>query len=87
MIDPAYRPTHPLFNALTWSVNADGPAALVHAALAGIQPATVILPAVDLIRLGRDRQVHQWETIASIPSAAHRAYTLTGNHCSDYADP
>ena len=68
-------------------MNADGPAALVDAALAGIQPATVILPAVDLIRLGRDRHVYEWETIASIPSAADRASASTGNHCSDYADP
>jgi len=46
--------------------NADGPAAAVDAALTGIQTATAILPAIDLIRLGRDRHVYAWETIASI---------------------
>lgn len=47
--------------------NADGPADPVDAALTGIQPATAILSALDLIRLGRDRHVYEWETIASIP--------------------
>ena len=49
--------------------NADGPADPVDAALTGIQPATAILSALDLIRLGRDRHVYEWETIASISSA------------------
>ena len=47
--------------------NADGPAAPVDAALAGLQAATVTLAALDLIRLGRDRHVYEWEAIASIP--------------------
>jgi 2'-5' RNA ligase len=47
--------------------NADGPAAPVDAALAGIQPATAILAALDLIRLGRDSHVYEWQTIVSIP--------------------
>jgi hypothetical protein len=46
--------------------SADGPAAPVDAALAGIQPATVTLATLDLIRLGRDRHVYEWEAIASI---------------------
>jgi 2'-5' RNA ligase len=60
--------------ALEWTphvsvayANAGGPAAPVDAALAGIQPAAAILPALDLIRLGRDRHVYEWETIESIP--------------------
>jgi hypothetical protein len=47
--------------------NAEGPATPVDAALAGIQDATAVLPALDLIRLGRDRHVYEWETIDSIP--------------------
>ena len=47
--------------------NADGPAAPVDAALAGLPAATVTLAALDLIRLGRDRHVYEWEAIASIP--------------------
>jgi hypothetical protein len=47
--------------------SADGPAAPVAAALAGLQAATAILPALDLIRLGRDRHVYEWEAVESIP--------------------
>jgi hypothetical protein len=47
--------------------NADGPAAPVDAALGAGQAVTVTLGTVDLIRLGRDRHVYEWETIASIP--------------------
>jgi 2'-5' RNA ligase len=46
--------------------NADGPAAPIDAALAGTEGATVTLPTLDLIRLGRDQHVYEWETIASI---------------------
>jgi hypothetical protein len=49
--------------------NADGPAASVDAALAGIEGATVTLAVLDLILLGRDRHVYEWETIDSIPLA------------------
>jgi hypothetical protein len=47
--------------------NADGQAAPVDAALAGLQAATVTLAALDLIRLGRDRHVYEWEAVARIP--------------------
>jgi hypothetical protein len=47
--------------------NADGPAAPVDAALGGVKGATVTLATLDLILLGRDRHVYEWETIASIP--------------------
>jgi len=47
--------------------NADGPAAPVDAALAGIRGVTATLAELDLILLGRDRHVYEWETIASIP--------------------
>ena len=47
--------------------NDDGPAAPVDAALAGIHGATVTLAALDLIRLGRDRHLYEWEAIATIP--------------------
>ena len=47
--------------------NAGGPAAPVDAALAGMRGVTVTLGALDLILLGRDRYVYEWETIASVP--------------------
>lgn len=47
--------------------NADGPAAPVDEVLVDGQGVTVTLRTVDLIRLGRDDRVYEWETIASVP--------------------
>jgi hypothetical protein len=47
--------------------NADGLAAPVDDALGDGRGVTVTLGKVDLIRLGRDNRVYEWETIASIP--------------------
>jgi 2'-5' RNA ligase len=47
--------------------NADGPGAVIEAALEGMGAAETTVRAVDLIRLGRDSHVYEWETIASIP--------------------
>jgi hypothetical protein len=48
--------------------NADGPAEPFRAALDGCTDvATVTVRAVDLIRLGRDRQMYEWEPIARLP--------------------
>ncbi len=48
--------------------NADGPAEPFAAALDGFTDvATVTVGAVDLIRLGRDRQMYEWEPIARLP--------------------
>ena len=46
--------------------NADGPAGPVDAALADTQGAAAKLSTLDLIRLGRDQHVYEWDTIASI---------------------
>jgi 2'-5' RNA ligase superfamily len=47
--------------------NADGPTALVDDALGEGWGVMVTLRRVDLISLGRDNRVYEWETIASIP--------------------
>jgi 2'-5' RNA ligase len=47
--------------------NADGPGAAIEAALEKMVGAEMTVRAVDLIRLGRDNRVYEWETIASIP--------------------
>jgi hypothetical protein len=50
--------------------SADGPAAPVNRVLAGVSGATATVRAVDLIRIGRDRRVYEWETIARLPIGA-----------------
>ena len=47
--------------------NADADGGPYDVALEGLDPVPVIVTAVDLIRLGRDRHVYEWETIASLP--------------------
>jgi hypothetical protein len=48
--------------------NADGPAEPFEAVLDGFTDvATVTVRAVDLIRLGRDRHMYEWEPIARLP--------------------
>jgi hypothetical protein len=48
--------------------SADGPADLFEAALDGEDAiAAITVDAVKLIRLGRDRRVYEWETLASVP--------------------
>ncbi|WP_406002374.1 2'-5' RNA ligase family protein [Streptomyces sp. NBC_00829] len=51
--------------------NADGPAAPAQAALHSVspEPATARITAVELIVLGRDRQMYEWETHAHLPLA------------------
>jgi 2'-5' RNA ligase len=53
--------------------SADGPGEPIEAALGGMaDTAEATVRAVDLIKLGRDRRMYEWETIASLP--------LTGMH-------
>lgn len=47
--------------------SADGPAAPVDAVLRGLPGAVVTVSAVDLIRLGRDRLIYEWETVSRFP--------------------
>jgi hypothetical protein len=48
--------------------SADGPGEPIEAALGGVSDvAEATIEAVDLIRLGRDNRVYEWETIASLP--------------------
>jgi hypothetical protein len=47
--------------------NADGPGVPIKAVLEGMGGVGATVRAVDLIRLGRDQHVYEWETIASIP--------------------
>jgi 2'-5' RNA ligase len=47
--------------------NADGPGGAIEAALKGMGGIETTVRAVDLIRLGRDNRVYEWETIASLP--------------------
>jgi uncharacterized protein (DUF952 family)/2'-5' RNA ligase len=56
--------------------NATGPAGAFEAALDG-EDATAVMAAdaVQLIRLGRDRRVYEWETCASVPLADGAART------------
>jgi 2'-5' RNA ligase len=46
--------------------NADGPGEVIEAALEGTGGTETTVGAVDLIRLGRDNHVYEWETIARI---------------------
>jgi hypothetical protein len=47
--------------------SAGGPGDAFDAALSGVTAATATVRAVDLIRLGRDQRVYEWETITSLP--------------------
>jgi 2'-5' RNA ligase len=52
--------------------SADGHGEQFEAALNGLDGiAEVTVKAVDLIRLGRDRHVYEWETIERFPLASH----------------
>lgn len=60
--------------AVEWSphvsyayANADAEGGPCDAALDGLGPVPVIVTRVELIRLGRDRRVYEWETMASLP--------------------
>jgi hypothetical protein len=50
--------------------SADGPAAPVNAVLYGLPGAVAAVRAVDLILLGRDRRIYEWETISRLPLGA-----------------
>ena len=47
--------------------NADGPGAPIDAALEGMGAVETTVRAVDLIRLGRDSHLYEWENVASLP--------------------
>ena len=47
--------------------NADGPGAPIDASVEGMGAAETTVRAVDLIRLGRDSHLYEWETVASLP--------------------
>lgn len=48
--------------------SADGPGEPIEAALGGLdEAAEATIGAVDLIRLGRDHRLYEWEAIASLP--------------------
>jgi hypothetical protein len=47
--------------------NADADGDQYDAALQGLGPVPVTVTTVELIRLGRDRRVYEWETLASLP--------------------
>ncbi len=49
--------------------NTDGPADAVLEALASVpsQPATARIASAELILLGRDRRMYEWEPVASVP--------------------
>jgi hypothetical protein len=47
--------------------SADGPGRPIGEALSGVGAVETAVRAVDLIRLGRDRRMYEWETIASLP--------------------
>lgn len=51
--------------------NADADGGPYDAALGGLGPVPVTVTAVELIRLGRDRRVYEWETIATLPLGDH----------------
>jgi 2'-5' RNA ligase len=52
----------------------DGPAEPFEAALGGLaDTATATVRAVDLIKLGRDNRLYEWETMASLPLGAYAA--------------
>lgn len=52
--------------------NATGPAAPAQAALDAVEaaPASTLVRGVELIRLGRDRRMYEWETYATVPLGA-----------------
>ena len=50
--------------------SADGPAAPVDAVLRGVPGAVAAVSAVDLILLGRDRRIYEWEAISRLPLGA-----------------
>jgi len=47
--------------------SADGPGKPYETALQGLGTAQATVRAVDVIRLGRDRHVYEWETITRLP--------------------
>lgn len=51
--------------------NADADGGPYDAALGGLAPVPVVITEVELIRLGRDRRVYEWETVASLPLGDH----------------
>lgn len=51
--------------------NADADSGPYDAALDGLGPVPVTVAAVELIRLGRDRRVYEWETMASLSLGDH----------------
>ncbi len=52
--------------------NADADDGPVEAVLSDLGPVPVTMTAVSLIRLGRDRHVYEWETIARLPFGARQ---------------
>lgn len=46
---------------------ADGPGGRYAAAVAGLGTAQATVSRIDLIRLGRDEHVYEWETVAALP--------------------
>lgn len=50
--------------------SAEGPAAPVDAVLRGLPGAVAMVSAVDLILLGRDRRVYEWDTVSRFPLGA-----------------
>jgi hypothetical protein len=50
--------------------SADAPAAPVDAVLRGLAGVVATVSAVDLILLGRDRRIYEWETISKLPLGA-----------------
>jgi hypothetical protein len=51
--------------------NADADGAPYDAALDGLGPVAATVVTVELIRLGRDRRMYEWETMASLPLGDH----------------
>jgi hypothetical protein len=49
------------------NADADADGSPYDAALDGLGPVSATVTAVELIRLGRDRRVYEWQTIASLP--------------------
>lgn len=66
--------------AVEWSAHvsvayasADGPGEPIEAALGGFADTTeAAIDTVDLIRLGRDHQLYEWETITGLPLSGMR---------------
>jgi len=60
--------------------SADGPGEPIEAALGGFaDTAEATIEAVDLIRLGRDHQLYEWETITSLPLSSMRDTRQAGS--------